>query len=58
MDYKNLSLQDPELMQIINSESKRQAEEMEMIASENYVSKSVLEAMATVLTNKYSEGYP
>ena len=58
MDYKNLSLQDPELMQIINNESKRQAEEMEMIASENYVSKSVLEAMATVLTNKYSEGYP
>ncbi|MCK5510792.1 serine hydroxymethyltransferase [Candidatus Parcubacteria bacterium] len=58
MDYKNLSLQDPELMRIINSESRRQAEEMEMIASENYVSGSVLEAMATVLTNKYSEGYP
>ena len=58
MDYKNLSLEDPELMQIINNEAKRQSEEMEMIASENYVSKSVLEAMATVLTNKYSEGYP
>ncbi|MCK4540034.1 serine hydroxymethyltransferase [Candidatus Parcubacteria bacterium] len=58
MDYKNLTLEDPELMRIIDSESKRQAEEMEMIASENYVSKSVLEAMATVLTNKYSEGYP
>ncbi|MCK5320299.1 serine hydroxymethyltransferase [Candidatus Parcubacteria bacterium] len=58
MDYKNLTLQDPELMQIVNNESKRQAEEMEMIASENYVSKSVLEAMGTVLTNKYSEGYP
>ena len=36
----------------------RQTEEMEMIASENYVSKAVLEAMGTVLTNKYSEGYP
>ena len=58
MNYKNLILNDPELMRIINSESKRQAEEIEMIASENYVSKNVLEAMATVLTNKYSEGYP
>lgn len=36
----------------------RQAEEIELIASENYVSKAVLEAMASVLTNKYSEGYP
>lgn len=53
-----MTLQDPKLMQIINNEAKRQSEEMEMIASENYVSKSVLEAMATVLTNKYSEGYP
>ena len=58
MDYKNLTLEDPKLMRIINSETKRQSEEMEMIASENYVSKSVLEAMGTVLTNKYSEGYP
>ena len=37
---------------------RRQSEEMELIASENYVSRAVLEAMATVLTNKYSEGYP
>lgn len=45
-------------MAIIKREMVRQAEEMELIASENYVSKAVLEAMATVLTNKYSEGYP
>lgn len=45
-------------MATIKREMVRQAEEMELIASENYVSKAVLEAMATVLTNKYSEGYP
>ncbi len=58
LDYKNLSQQDPEVLEIINRETKRQKEGMEMIASENYVSKAVLEAMATVLNNKYSEGYP
>lgn len=57
-EYKNLSIQDPEILGIVNKEMKRQSEEMELIASENYVSKAVLEAMATVLTNKYSEGYP
>lgn len=45
-------------MAVIKREMIRQAEEMELIASENYASKAVLEAMATVLTNKYSEGYP
>ncbi len=45
-------------MAIVKREMVRQAEEMELIASENYVSKAVLEAMATVLTNKYSEGFP
>jgi len=45
-------------MDAVSRETKRQSEEMELIASENYVSKAVLEAMATVLTNKYSEGYP
>ena len=57
-DYKNLHTQDPEVLAIIKKEMKRQSEEMELIASENYVSKAVLEAMATVLNNKYSEGYP
>jgi len=58
MNYENLSRQDPEIWKIIEKEAKRQAEEIELIASENYVSRAILEAMATVLTNKYSEGYP
>ncbi len=58
MDYSNLKAQDKEIFSNIEKEVKRQTEEMELIASENYVSKAVLEAMATVLTNKYSEGYP
>lgn len=43
---------------LINEEKKRQTEGLELIPSENYVSKDVLEAMGSVLTNKYSEGYP
>ncbi|MFW5888584.1 MAG: serine hydroxymethyltransferase [Patescibacteria group bacterium] len=58
MNYQNLSQQDPEAYKIISEEKERQENEIEMIASENYVSKAVLEAMGTVLTNKYSEGYP
>ncbi len=58
MNYPALKLQDEEILTTIKAEEKRQAEEMEMIASENYVSPAVLEAMGTVLTNKYSEGYP
>ena len=57
-EYKNLKNSDPEILAAIKREVKRQSEEMELIASENYASKAVLEAMATVLTNKYSEGYP
>ena len=56
--YEKLEEQDPEVMGAVNREEQRQTEEIELIASENYVSKAVLEAMATVLTNKYSEGYP
>ncbi len=58
LNYVNLEKQDPELMKIIKAEEERQKNELEFIASENYVSKAVLEAMGTVLTNKYSEGYP
>jgi glycine hydroxymethyltransferase len=43
------------LFRIIEEEAKRQEEEIELIASENYVSKEVLEANGSVLTNKYSE---
>lgn len=58
LNYTNLEKQDPEVMKIVRAEEERQREELEFIASENYVSKAVLEAMGTVLTNKYSEGYP
>jgi len=57
-EYKNLKNNDHEIWAAIKREIKRQSEEMELIASENYASQAVLEAMATVLTNKYSEGYP
>jgi glycine hydroxymethyltransferase len=53
-----LSLSDPEIAQQIENEVKRQHEGLEMIASENFVSRAVLEAAGTVFTNKYAEGYP
>jgi glycine hydroxymethyltransferase len=49
---------DPQIAEAISHEEKRQSEGLELIPSENYVSVPVLEAMGTVLTNKYSEGYP
>lgn len=57
MKYDHLQQQDSAVWAMIEKEEKRQNEELELIASENYVSQAVLEAMATVLTNKYSEGY-
>ncbi|GGJ83961.1 serine hydroxymethyltransferase [Pilimelia anulata] len=48
---------DPQLAELIHAEAKRQHDSLRMIASENYVSRAVLEATGTVLTNKYSEGY-
>ncbi|MFZ5364374.1 MAG: serine hydroxymethyltransferase [Patescibacteria group bacterium] len=53
-----LSKFDPEIANIIEQEINRQRSGLEMIASENIVSRAVLEAMGTPLTNKYSEGYP
>jgi glycine hydroxymethyltransferase len=50
--------EDPEIAALINAEAQRQHDKIRMIASENYVSRAVLEAAGTVLTNKYSEGYP
>jgi len=55
--YDFLKKQDPTAWKIVEEEALRQDEELELIASENYVSPAVLEAMATVLANKYSEGY-
>ncbi len=55
---KNLKKSDIELFEIINEEHKREEETIELIASENFVSKAVLEVNGSVLTNKYAEGYP
>lgn len=54
----HLSEVDPEIYKIIQHEEARQREGLEMIASENYTSKAVMEAQGSVLTNKYAEGYP
>ena len=53
-----LQQSDPKLADMIEREANRQDTEIELIASENYVSKDVLEANGSILTNKYSEGYP
>lgn len=55
---KNLKLKDNKLYQLIKLEEKRQKEGLELIASENFTSKAVMECMGSVLTNKYSEGLP
>jgi len=55
---KSLHIVDPMLFELIQEEIRRQEEGLELIASENYVSKAVLEAVGTPLTNKYAEGYP
>ena len=49
---------DPELWQAVQAEVQRQEDHIELIASENYVSKAVMEAQGSQLTNKYAEGYP
>ncbi len=53
-----LAQADPEIAGVLDSELARQHDEIELIASENYVSRAVLEAAGSVLTNKYAEGYP
>ncbi|OHV34682.1 serine hydroxymethyltransferase [Parafrankia colletiae] len=55
---KHLSATDPEIAGLVEAEAGRQFEKIRLIASENYVSTAVLEASGSVLTNKYSEGYP
>ena len=55
---KNLVDMDPELFHLIQQEKDRQKNGLELIASENFTSKSVMECLGSVLTNKYSEGYP
>jgi glycine hydroxymethyltransferase len=58
MTFPFIETEDPEVAAILAGEEKRQAEGLELIPSENYVSRAVKEAMASSLTNKYSEGYP
>jgi len=54
----NLKKTDPRIYELVKAEEKRQRDVLEMIPSENYASQAVMEALGTVLTNKYSEGYP
>lgn len=58
MNYQHLSAADPEIYSAVQLEIGRQREKIELIASENFVSDAVLEAVGTPLTNKYAEGYP
>ena len=56
--YESLRESDPELYSLVSEERVRQSNGLELIASENFVSKAVLETAGSVLTNKYAEGYP
>lgn len=58
MDFTNLAKADPLVMSIVNEEIARQNKHIELIASENFVTEAVMEAMGSQLTNKYAEGYP
>ena len=58
MDFINVMKEDREIFDLMEEELKRQREGIELIASENFASKAVMEAMGSHLTNKYAEGYP
>lgn len=58
MNFDNISKVDEEVYELIKKELKRQQKGIELIASENFASKAVMEAMGSYLTNKYAEGYP
>lgn len=58
MEDKSLADKDPEIAKLIQQEKERQYGCLELIASENFTSKAVMEAMGSCLCNKYSEGYP
>ncbi len=57
-DYTLLKQNDPEIYEAVMNETNRQRNKIELIASENFVSETVMEANGTTLTNKYAEGYP
>ena len=58
MSYDHLKSADPQLFEAVRNEAVRQSSQLELIASENFVSRAVLDALGTVLTNKYAEGLP
>lgn len=58
MDYAHLMQADPELYASMARELERQRDHLELIASENFTSQAVMEAVGSHLTNKYAEGYP
>ena len=58
MDYSHVKAQDPAVFAAMQRELERQRDHIELIASENFVSEAVMEAVGSHLTNKYAEGYP
>ena len=58
LQFEHVKQTDPEIYEAMQRELKRQREHLELIASENFVSQAVMEAMGSHLTNKYAEGYP
>ena len=58
LEFNKIKAADPELYEAVSSELSRQQNKIELIASENFVSEAVMEALGTPLTNKYAEGYP
>ena len=58
MNFDNLKEIDPAIYEVVEKEHNRQESNIELIASENFTSKAVMEAMGSFLTNKYAEGYP
>lgn len=58
LDFKSLKKEDPDVYNAIENELSRQRNKIELIASENFTSESVMEAMGSYMTNKYAEGYP
>ena len=57
-NFEEIKKEDPQVAQAILDEMERQNSHIELIASENWVSKSVMSAMGSPMTNKYAEGYP
>ena len=58
MNYEHLRREDAEIFSAMESELQRQRDHIELIASENFTSPAVMEAVGSHLTNKYAEGYP